>query len=274
MLNPESGFVQNCNSAPWKTTTGADNPDPADFPDWLGIPDKMTNRGWRALELFGGDDAITREEFYEYKFDQRYSKHSLVGKLWEELAALPPFEEPLMNEALEVIRNWDWAAHPDSMGTALVVLTMEPIVRAELFGNQPPNPVEQLREAATYLKKHHGRLRVPWARVNRLVRGEVNVGLGGGPDVLNAVYGHKQPDGTLHGHTGDSYVLLADWDEHGNVSSESVHVFGSATTRPESPHYADQVPLFVHHKLKPTHLDQEDLMANLSESYRPGERKQ
>ena len=42
----------------------------------------------------------------------------------------------------------------------------------------------------------------------------------------------------------------------------------------ESPHYADQVPLFVHHKLKPTHLDEEDLMANLSESYRPGEREE
>jgi acyl-homoserine-lactone acylase len=105
VLNPASGFIQNCNCSPWKTTTGPGNPDPADFPEWLGIPDEMTNRGWRALELFGNDESITGAEFHEYKFDQRYSRQSLVGDLWEQAAALPPFDDPLLNEAIEVIRN-------------------------------------------------------------------------------------------------------------------------------------------------------------------------
>ena len=35
-----------------------------------------------------------------------------------------------------------------------------------------------------------------------------------------------------------------------------------ATTRPKSVHYADQVPLFVRHGLKPVHFTREDVLAH------------
>ena len=100
-----------------------------------------------------------------------------------------------------------------------------------------------LTEAVATLQAHFGRIDPPWSAVNRLVRGDVNIGLGGGPDVLHAIYGDFQDeDGTFHGIAGDSYVALVTWDADGTVSSQSIHQFGSATARPDSPHFADQTP--------------------------------
>ena len=53
ILNPESHFIQNCNSSPFKTTIGEDNPKSENFDDTFGIETHMTNRALRALETFG-----------------------------------------------------------------------------------------------------------------------------------------------------------------------------------------------------------------------------
>ena len=61
------------------------------------------------------------------------------------------------------------------------------------------------------------------------------------------------------------------WDAAGRVSAQSIHQFGSATSRPDSPHYADQAPLFVQRQLKPVWMDEMEIRANLAAAYRPGE---
>jgi acyl-homoserine lactone acylase PvdQ len=77
-------------------------------------------------------------------------------------------------------------------------------------------------------------------------------------------------NGEVYGRAGDCLVLLATWDKDGNVHSRSIHQYGSATSRPDSPHYADQVPLFVKRETKPVWMDEEDIRANLEREYRPG----
>ena len=70
---------------------------------------------------------------------------------------------------------------------------------------------------------------------------------------------------------GDTYVLLVRWDKAGNVSSESIHQFGSATQNESSPHYDDQSPLFARQEMKPTWFDERELLKHLESRYRPGE---
>jgi penicillin amidase/acyl-homoserine-lactone acylase len=72
--NPASGILQNCNNTPYQTTSGPENPEPADYSPTLGIRTRMTNRAVRALELFTADESVTEEEFYAYKFDMAYSR--------------------------------------------------------------------------------------------------------------------------------------------------------------------------------------------------------
>jgi len=131
--------------------------------------------------------------------------------------------------------------------------------------------MDAFTEAVKTLNDHFGSVDMPWGDVNRLIRGDVDLPIGGGPDILHATYGALQEDGRLKITDGDTYVLLVIWDKDGKVSSMSVHQFGSATLHPESPHYADQSPLMVTRQLKPVWFDEADIRQHLEREYMPGE---
>ena len=268
--NPASGFVINCNSSPFRATTGPGNPSAAAYSPTLGIETRMTNRSLRALELFGNDESITAEEFYRYKYDMAYSTESEVAALVQKLLAAPPSEDPVVREAMDVLRAWDLGVAPENRHAAIAVLTAAPVLTAQFQGKEPPDLFEQFATVAHELRRAHGRIDVPWQDVNRLRRGSVDLGLGGGPDVLHAVYGDTLKDGRITGRAGDCFVMLVEWGEDG-VQSQSIHQYGSATLDESSPHYADQAPLFVKRQLKPVWMDEADIRAHLEREYRPGE---
>jgi penicillin amidase/acyl-homoserine-lactone acylase len=268
--NPASGFVISCNNTPFRVTVGPENPKPEEYSATLGIETRMTNRALRALELFGADDSITEEEFYAYKYDVSYSKNSQAAELLRKILDAPRSDDPVVNEAVNVLHAWDLRTDLENRAAAIAVLTMEPVVRAELFGGLAPDLIATLKEKAHLLKDAYGRIDVPWGEVNRIRRGTVDVGTSGAPDVLHAIYGAWQ-NGKLIGYDGDSYILIASWDRDGKVSSRSIHQFGSATLDEKSPHYADQLPLFVACKTKPVWLDEAEIRAHLEREYRPGE---
>ena len=92
----------------------------------------------------------------------------------------------------------------------------------------------------------------------------------GAPDVLRAAsLWNEGKDGKLEVKHGDSFVMLVGWDPQGRVHSRSIQPFGAATTRPDSPHYADQAPLFVRHGLKPVWFSPAALRNNVERVYRP-----
>lgn len=270
--NPDSGYIQNCNSTPFHTTVGPYNPKPEAYPVSMGIegPEVMTNRAMRANELFGSDDSITEEEFYAYKHDWCYSVHSRAAALREEIIATVRDEDPVIQEALRVLRSWDLKADPENTGTAIAVLSMEPVVRAEMFGTPVPDPLEIFRERAHQLQETYGRIDVPWKQVNRLVRGNLQLGMGGGPDLLRCIYGEWNGQ-YLSAIAGDCYVLLVTWEPDGSVRSRSIHQYGSATENPDHPCYDDQASLFANGEMKPTFLNEEELLSNSKVRYQPGE---
>jgi len=61
------------------------------------------------------------------------------------------------------------------------------------------------------------------------------------------------------------------WDKNGKLSSQSIHQFGSATLDMNSPHYADQSPLFVAMKTKPVLFTRDDLKGHIEVDYEPGQ---
>jgi acyl-homoserine-lactone acylase len=271
VLNPASGFVQNCNSTPYQTTLGPENPRPERFSATLGIETDLTNRARRALELFGSDPEITEQEFYTYKYDMAYSQEGDMPQYIEMILSAPVPEDSDVQAGLDLVRAWDMRASPDSTATALVVWTLQSLGFPKLDEIDRAALAEAFVETVNTFKQAHGRVDVPWSEVNRLQRGNVDLGLGGGPDLLHAVTGVQLEDGRLQGRQGDSYVVLVTWDSMGKVQSRSIHQFGSATLDEASPHYADQAPLFVSRQLKPIWLDEADIRAHLEQEYRPGE---
>jgi penicillin amidase/acyl-homoserine-lactone acylase len=280
VLNPPSGFVQNANGAPYRTTLGAGNPDPSSYSPTLGIDTDISNRSLRMLELFGADESITPEEFIQNKFDMQYSEESIVLQIVQLISnAHMPDENTA--RAQEVIRSWDLVTDPENNGAALMVLTLMNLnqkfpgsINISKLGQGNFNEamaLEAFQAAVQTLIQHFGRVDVKWGDVNRLMRGNVDLPIGGGPDILHATYGTVQEDGRIQVSVGDSYILLVTWDKAGKVHSKSVHQFGSATIRENSPHYADQSPLLSERKLKPVWFDESEIRAHLEEEYVPGE---
>jgi acyl-homoserine-lactone acylase len=280
VFNPPSGFVQNANSSPFQTTLDPWNPDPELFSEAFGIETKMTNRALRALELFGTDPSIGFEEFIGYKFDNSYSTASDPPHFIKHLAQLKLPDNPELQHARDLLTSWDLRMTPESHAATIWMYTLYrmlendlPIRASALVDTMVPDKAlaKAFTEAVEMIKQKYSRIEVPWSEANRLIRGPLDLGLDGGPDVLRAVYGEVQEDGRFKGYTGDSYVLLAKWGPDKSLQAYSIHQFGSATLDSESIHYADQSPLFAARQLKPAWINRADIEANLESIYHPGE---
>jgi penicillin amidase/acyl-homoserine-lactone acylase len=266
--NPASGFIQNCNATPFRTTTGDDNPRPERFSPTAGIDAHLNNRTLRSLSLFGGEAKISRDDFLRFKFDRVYDR---AGPMFTEaigpvLAGLTPASDA-ERRGLELFKRWDGATQPESLEAALAILTFEPISR-DHAGPKGGDALASYRKAVAFLMDHYGTLEVPLGTVQRLHRGDVDLPVGGGPDVLAAVHTKIKKD-KLVGYQGDSYVLVVDFAP-GKTTSAAVVQYG-ASDRPGTRHYADQAPLFVAQKLRPSLRTEGEIRAQMEREYHPGE---
>jgi acyl-homoserine-lactone acylase len=272
LINPPSGFVASSNHTPFRATLPEGVLRREDFPAEGGIEKRMTNRGLRALEMFGGDEAISREEFFAYKYDKRYSEQSRAREIRDEVLAADWDDDPSVQEALSVLARWDLTAEADDTSAALGIMTATPIVVAEMREQPVPDAADSFREAIDVLLRHHGRLDPPWGDVNRMRRGTIDVPAGGGPDTFRAIEAFVlDEDGTYTAKTGDSYVMFVEWAADGTQTVDTIHQFGSATLDAASPHYADQLPIFLEERTKRIPLEEAELAPQVVREYRPGE---
>ncbi|MEM7334528.1 MAG: penicillin acylase family protein, partial [Chloroflexota bacterium] len=281
IFNPDSGFFQNSNNDPFQTTLNPENPDRDAYSPTLGITDPMSNRSLRSLELFGNDESITYDEFVEYKYDMGFHPDSDLIRAIHMILDAPAPADSAQNQAYNLLAEWDYQSNPENKSTAIAILTLYYLLENDNVDISVSNMVggaftqadaiDSFEKAVALMMENYGRIDVEWQEVNRLIRGDVDLGIGGAPDVLHAVYGDLGEDGRFRGIAGDSYVMIIAWDADGNLTSESIHQYGSATLVEDSPHYADQAPIFVQRELKPVWMDEAIIRENLNSAYAPGE---
>ena len=271
IVNPASGFVQNANNTPFLAAGPGSEMNPADYSPYLGIELGMTNRGLRATELLAADTSITQQELLAIKMDMMYSKKSWVGAWMASFAALDLKDAPELAEAQKLLASWDWSSDGKGRADALAERIIRFGARRNWRGEKMPDPRETLQEAVTEFKERFGRIDPPLAEIQRLRRGDVDLAMLGGSDALRAttIWDAEQADGKMRVRHGDSYIMLMRWDKDGKVQSESIQPYGSATNRPESPHYTDQMKLFVAGGYKPVHFEWADAVKNAKRRYRP-----
>ena len=67
--------------------------------------------------------------------------------------------------------------------------------------------------------------------------------------------------------------MFVTWDRDHNLSSQSIHQFGSATLDNTSPHFADQTAMFARMQTKPVLFTEAQLAGHIEEDYVPGHRE-
>lgn len=272
LWNPPAGVLFNANHSPFAATVGGGGLQPDSFPAEWGLQRNMTNRGWRLLETYGADASITPEEFRRYKFDDAYSVRSEVARARAELLSLRP-ANPTLAAAQRLLGRWNLRTDRANPEAALGLAATQALLGGEGGAPAPRSPTLALEEGIRLVRAATGRMDAPWGEVNRLRRGDRDLPLDGGPDTLRAVYGTPDRDGRLAAHAGDTFIMFVTWDRAGQLHSESVHQFGSATSRPDSRHHADQSSLFAAERTKPVRFTERQLAGHVVEDYRPGQRQ-
>lgn len=271
LVNPGSGLVYNANNTPYRATDGSDNIAPEDHPDWLGLQTNETNRSLRIQALTDGETLIDRAGLLAIKFDTAYAAGSKADAFLQQVLSHDWSNEPEMADTVQHLRAWDYQLNIENRHAALGALTVLRHVTGQFTGDYGPSPVQAFRDAAALLETNYGRIDPEWGEVNRLVRGDVDIPISGGPDILRAIYpAEMRADGKLHANAGDTWIALVEWDSDGNQIAEVIHQYGAATLDESSPHYADQAPLFAAEQWRPALITRVDVEANAGRTYRPG----
>ena len=100
------------------------------------------------------------------------------------------------------------------------------------------------------------------------VRGDKILPIGGLAESISALYVIPYKKGMKQSNLGDSYILFATYNKDGVEKIETVNCYGSSN-RPDSPHYNDQMEMYVNQKTKEMTLDKEKILKEAKRIYHP-----
>lgn len=283
VLNPRAGYVFNTNNSPFHCTGYGENPDSTNhtrFPYHAGYKQEDNNRALRFQELVDSKALFSFDDFKAIKFDNQFPNCSPFLNSCEALFRLDPQEYPELASSIQILSAWDRQAAPESSAATLFALTIDKVFEAHHLGYdefstgftvEPKTFAWGLAEAQRHLLDNFKRLDVPLGELQRIVRGDIDLPLPGYFDVLAANYSRVAEDGRYEVFVGDAYTQLVVFGPQGVERLETLQPFG-ASTRPESPHYTDQMALFADRRTKVMAMSREAILERAVQVYHPGEK--
>ena len=303
--NPASGFIQNCNSTPFTVAGENGSPAKTQFPSYMA-PDAENYRGLNAVRVLSRKQSFTLDTLIAAADDPHllgFEKllPSLVRDcqllLDEPGGSLPPGVEV----ALPLLRRWDLRYDTASVAQTLAIYWGERIQRLArprvpagqpmdylsftqfiIEHTTPGEKAQALAETIAELTRDFGKWQLPWGAVNRYQRltGRLDetfsdqqpsrpVAFCSSAWGSLAAFGAHAYPGTKrrYGGVGNSFVAVVEFGPR--VVARSV-VTGGASSRPGSPHFTDQAPLYCEGKFKDVWFYPEDVAKHVEKQYHPG----
>ncbi len=279
VVNPKSGFVYNANNSPYLCTHPDDNPKSEDYEPTMGHQSLHTNRSFRLEALFlktMDGRKLDWQQFLDIKYDRQYPSDFHFPVSVEHVFKADPNRYPEIKDELMRLQRWNRRGDAENVEASFFMMSLyfilESIGGLEFNLDYRPEIEEKVVVSAVikareYLIKHFGTLEVPLGKLQRLRRGSVDLPLDGLPDMIVAMYSSPREDGTLQPRSGESYIMMVKIGPEG-PEIQTVNAFG-ASNRPDSPHYTDQMKLFVNHQLKPMTLNKEEVLKKAVKVYSP-----
>ena len=278
--NPTSGYVFSTNASPYAGTGPEDHLNPKRYSPTLGYLTDFNNRHVRATELIEQYDKVSWEDFKRIKYDGSWNQDLYSYRMQNlgMLRELSPQKYPDLAQGIKIMQKWDGTTEINNREAALALVSFfyfqekmqEECTVFECRKFTEEDYVAALTFAMKHLRKYFGRLDVELGEVQKHVRGDKVLAIGNGPDVLAANYSKRWTKGRFKSIAGDSYIQLVDFGPD-KTTMGSVNAYG-ASSKPGSPHYDDQMELFVNKKLKPVTLDWEVIKQQAADVYKLSER--
>ncbi len=294
ILNPGTGWIQNCNSTPF-TAAGEFSPKKEDYPGYMA-PDQENFRGLHASQLLKQQTKkLNLDTFLELAYDPYLPAFSfLIPELLGSISStLPAAYAP----AMELLRNWDYRTSKESVAMSIAHFYGENYQRQfrslSRFAEPNPNakiptPAELqavLIQTLEQMNADFGSWNTPWGEINRFQRlsGDIDagfddskpyipIGLASGNWGALAAYGARATENTkrLYGYRGNSFVAVVEFGE--KVRAKSI-LAGGQQADPTSPHFFDQAQRYADAQFKEVPFYREDVEKRKVRSYRPGQMK-
>ncbi|SMG21981.1 penicillin amidase [Marivirga sericea] len=291
LLNPDCGYVQNCNNRPFNTTTN-ENPNPEDYPDYMTYNQGNTNRGRRALVMLDTLQEVTMRSMETAKFDTYvHNANENLQDLMKEVIEVnrtDPDRIAQIEEPLKLLQSWDKYSSSESVETSLYYIWTFKSYHQRRIGTEYPNLVA-FEQAIDKLENEKGSWKVKWGDIYRHQRVlnpeqynfeklETSYPIDGGISITGIMFASSGkfegylPDIGLKGldiraQGGDAYVAIVEFGEQ--VKARSIIPYGESD-HPESDHYDDQAELYAQGKLKDVYFTEDEVEENLKVKYHPG----
>ncbi|MDW8334228.1 MAG: penicillin acylase family protein, partial [Bacteroidia bacterium] len=267
------------NHTPFNVTCKAYNLTPEQFDPTFGLQLYDNNRSRRYTELMDNDRKISFDDFKRYKYDVQYPSYGEFVESLRPFYELNPDEHPKLAVAIRKLQRWNKSADVQNKDASLALLAFMYMFKKLKAGSAEVERglkadkrtfFESVAYAQKYLLKHFKTIDVPLGEVQRLIKGRFNMPMYGMPDVLGAMFSepYKKGHGRRKAVAGDSYIQFARYAKDGIEHIETVVPFGSSN-HPNSPHYADQMPLFARQKTKTMTFNRAEIFAKAERVYHP-----
>lgn len=273
VLNPPSGFLQNCNDPPW-TCTYPQVLDPSDFPAYMS-PRGMGWRAQRAVNMMKGDAPVSFEQLVGYKLN---TEMEVANRFLDDLlAATEKYPDSTIVNATEVLRKWDRKTDNESRGAVLFTEWWNRMNRS-MFRIQwdPDSPastpdglsdekqaVNLLKEASLAVQSAYGSIDVQWGEVNRFRMNGTDYPANGGPDnlgVFRCLYFAPDRDNMKRQVAGETYIAVTEFGK--KTRAKVLLSYGNASQKGNR-HIGDQLQLMSENKLRDALLEKADILDNL-----------
>jgi acyl-homoserine-lactone acylase len=271
VLNPPSGYMQNCNLGPDMMARGL-GLDITKYPFHIRNtgPGVTNSRGRRAVEMFETHPKLTLEDAMAIVLDAHADRCESWLKALRAAADKEGLDQPRggadaaeLRKAVETLLAWNGVMDKDSVGATLYRGWRQFTGDHKLGPDSPAKALlAALGETVAWLKKNFGTAEVVYGEVNRIRRGghswPFSGGNAGGGDMTLRAMASKLEGKVFYGESGQNWTQLVQF-KRGAVRSWSATPFGESDD-PASPHYSDQAEkLFSPGKLKPTWFQPADL---------------
>ena len=303
LLNPENGWLQNCNSTPF-TAALEYSPKKEDYPNYMSrAPENF--RGVHAIRLLKGRSGHTLDGLISLAHDPVLPAFEALipGLVSAYIGQSPGYkaQHPDMEKAIKILEEWDFTTGVDQVGMTLahfygtryfregkrpesVKSSMELM---QYWGEASPRQerLDIFERSLEQLKADFGDWAQPWGEVNRYQRlnGDLRqafddnkpstpIGFASGRWGALAAYGARYHNNTkkIYGTRGNSFVAAVEFGE--KVRAKSI-LAGGQSGDPLSDHFGDQVEGYAQQQWKEVAYYKEDVNARAVETYKPGKRK-